>query len=253
MKRCPVSARAIAAVTALALAGCSASAAKATDETITVFAASSLTGTFGQIATAFEKANPGVHVRLNFGASSTLATSIVNGAPADVFASAAVKNMTTVVSAGEAAQPVTFATNSMQIAAAPGNPAHIAAVADLARSGVKVALCEPTVPCGAVAAQVFANAHVTVKAVSLESDVKSTLAKVELGEVDAGVVYVTDVQAAGTKVVGVPIPAAVNATTKYPIAALTHSTHAALAQRFVDFVNSSAGQAVLRAAGFAQP
>lgn len=240
---------------ALAVTGCASSKSSATSgrTTIVVYAASSLTEAFTQIAKDFERANPNIDVKFNFGASSTLATSITNGAPADVFASASTKNMTTVVQAGDATGPVNFVKNVMEIAAAPGNPAHITGVADLAKPSVKVALCEPSVPCGAVALQVFTKANVTVHAVSLEQDVKSTLAKVELGEVDAGVVYVTDVRAAGSKVVGIPIPHSLNASTAYPIAALTHSAHSAAAQKFVAFVTSAAGQAVLQADGFQQP
>ena len=118
---------------------------------------------------------------------------------------------------------------------------------------MKVALCDPAVPCGATAQQVFKNAHVSVRPVSSEPDVKSTLAKVEIKEVDAGMVYVTDVKAAGDKVTGVPIPAAVNATTTYPIAVLKSSANSALAHAWVSYVLSAAGQKVLREAGFSAP
>lgn len=141
----------------------------------------------------------------------------------------------------------------MEIAVPSSNPAKITGVADLARSGVKVALCQPQVPCGSVAAQVFAKAKITVKPVTLEPDVKSTLSKVELNEVDAGVVYVTDVRTAGGKVKGIAIPDAVNASTEYPIAALTRARNAAGARTFVAFVLSEAGRSVLTAEGFEQP
>ena len=238
---------------AVLVAGCSGKSHAARSQSITVYAAASLTEAFTTLAHRFEAAHPGSHVVLNFGASSTLATSIVNGAPADVFASAAPKNMATVVTAGEAAAPRNFVKNSMEIAAARGNPAHIAAVADLARPSVKVALCDPAVPCGAVAATVLRNAHVSVRPVSQEVDVKSTLAKVELGEVDAGVVYVTDVRAAGAEVVGVPIPDAVNASTDYPIAALKNAKNPGLAQAFVSYLSTADALSVLAAAGFAEP
>ncbi|MDT4946083.1 MAG: molybdate transport system substrate-binding protein [Pseudonocardiales bacterium] len=238
---------------AVLVAGCSGKSHAARSQSITVYAAASLTEAFTTLAHRFEAAHPGSHVVLNFGASSTLATSIVNGAPADVFASAAPKNMATVVAAGEAAAPRNFVKNSMEIAAARGNPAHIAAVADLARPSVKVALCDPAVPCGAVAATVLRNAHVSVRPVSQEVDVKSTLAKVELGEVDAGIVYVTDVRAAGAKVVGVPIPDAVNASTDYPIAALKNAKNPGLAQAFVSYLSTADALSVLAAAGFAAP
>ncbi|MFN2517804.1 MAG: molybdate ABC transporter substrate-binding protein [Jatrophihabitantaceae bacterium] len=220
---------------------------------VTVYAAASLKDTFTTLAKQFERAHAGTKVIVNFGPSSELATGITNGAPADVFASASAKNMTTVVSAGEAGPPRTFAKNTMEIATAPGNPAHVASVTDLGKRSVKVALCAPSVPCGALARQIFNNAHLTVRPVSLEADVKATLAKVELGEVDAGVVYVTDVKAAGARVVGVPIPAGINASTSYPIASLTHAKNPALAMAFADYVLSGAGRQVLAAAGFGSP
>ena len=221
--------------------------------TLTVFAASSLTESFDAIGKQFEAAHPGVKVTFNYGASSMLATQINQGAPAAVFASAASKNMSQVASAGNAGSPTTFAVNRMEIAVPASNPAHITGLADLARPGVKVALCQDQVPCGATAAKVFSNAHISVKPVTQEPDVKSTLAKVIVGEVDAGVVYVTDVQAAGSKVAGITIPDAQNATTDYPIAALTHAKNAALAAAFVAYVESAAGKAVLTAAGFGSP
>jgi molybdate transport system substrate-binding protein len=220
---------------------------------IRVFAAASLTEAFGTLGKRFQASHPATTVTLSFGASSTLATQITQGAPADVFASAAPKNMDTVVRAGDASAPVVFAKNSMEIAVPPANPARITAVADLARSGVKVALCQPQVPCGAAAAALFGRAKITVKPVTLEADVKSTLAKVRLGEVDAGVVYVTDVKAAGSDVLGVPITAAVNASTAYPIAALTTAKNPLLAQAFLAYVRSTKGQAVLTQAGFSAP
>ena len=146
----------------------------------------------------------------------------------------------------------TFATNVPEIAVPPSNPAHIATVADLAKPGVKVTLCG-SVPIGALAAQVFTKAGVTVKPVTPEADVKATLTKVERGEVDAGVVYVTDVEVAGSKVTGTPIPAALNGSTKYPIPTRTGSKNAALAQAFVDYVLSADGSAVLTVQGFGKP
>jgi molybdate transport system substrate-binding protein len=221
--------------------------------TITVLAASSLTEAFTTLGKQFEAAYPGTTVKFSFAASSALAEQVTQGAPADVFASASTKNMDQVTSAGDATSPTNFVKNVMEIATPPNNPQHIAAVADLARAGVKVALCQAQVPCGATAAKVFANAKVTVKPVTQEPDVKSVLAKVTTGEVDAGVVYVTDVRSAGTKVTGVPIPDSVNASTEYPIAALTHAPNAAGARAFVAYVLSSAGQQVLRQDGFQTP
>lgn len=221
--------------------------------TITVFAAASLKEAFSTIGGQFEKAHPGTAVRFSFSASSDLSAQLNQGAPADVFASASPKNMSQVVSAGHASGQRDFVRNVMEIAVPPGNPKHIASVADLAKPGVKVALCQPLVPCGAVAAKVFGNAKVTVRPVTLETDVKSTLAKVELNEVDAGIVYVTDVRAAGSKVLGIPIPADVNASTEYPIATVKESKNSATAQAFVAYVLSSAGAKVLSADGFEKP
>ncbi len=218
--------------------------------TVTVFAAASLTEAFTTLGRQFEQAHPGVHVRFDFGPSSGLAEQIVQGAPADVFASASATNMDQVVSAGAAAHPTPFVRNVMEIAVPPGNPAHVTAVGDLARRGVKVAVCQVRVPCGRTAEKVFAHARVTVTPVTEEVDVKSVLSKVELDEVDAGVVYVTDVRAAGAKVTGVPIPTAVNASTTYPIATLTRAPNQAAAQAFVRFVLSPMGLPVLTRDGF---
>jgi molybdate transport system substrate-binding protein len=161
--------------------------------------------------------------------------------------------MQQVVTAGDASNPVNFVKNVMEVAVPPSNPAHVASVDDLAKSSVKVALCQPQVPCGATALKVFKNAKITVKPVTLQPDVKSVLTQVELGNVDAGVVYVTDVHAAGTKVLGVPIPASVEASTEYPIAPISKSGDPAAAKAFVDYVLSPAGQSVLTAAKFEKP
>jgi molybdate transport system substrate-binding protein len=221
--------------------------------TITVLAAASLKEAFTTLGEAFEAAHPGTTVKFSFAASSALAAQINQGAPADVFASASTNNMTQVTDKGGARSPANFASNTMEIAVPPGNPAKIAGLADLARSGVKVALCQTQVPCGATAAKVFANAKLTVRPVTLEADVKSTLTKVELNEVDAGVVYVSDVKSAGPKVRGIVIPAAVNAKTEYPIAALTRAPNAAGAAAFLALVLSADGSAALAADGFAKP
>jgi molybdate transport system substrate-binding protein len=234
-------------------AGAGSSTAASLSGSITVFAASSLTGTFTTLGAQFEAAHPGTTVKFTFGSSGALATQIDQGAPADVFASASPKNMQEVITAKYAASSTTFVKNIAEIAAAPGNPAGITSLADLAKSTVKVALCVATAPCGALAATVLKNAGVTVKPTASEPDVKSTLAVVESKEVDAGIVYVTDVKAAGSKVVGIEIPAAQNATTAYPIAALTHSANAPLAAAFVSFIESPAALTVLTAAGFETP
>jgi molybdate transport system substrate-binding protein len=256
---------AAAAALSLTLAGCGSSDSSSPSSTtggttaaalsggITVFAAASLTGSFTRLGQEFETAHPGTEVTFSFGPSSGLATQITHGAPADVFASASPKNMAQVVTAKAAASPVTFAKNVMEIAVPPSNPGKITKLADLAGRTTKVVLCAAEVPCGVTARTVFANAKITVTPVSNEVDVKSTLSKVELGEADAGVVYVTDVLAAGSKVKGIEIPADVNASTEYPIAPLTASKNAALAQAFTDYVLSPTGQQELSAAGFEKP
>lgn len=220
---------------------------------ITVFAASSLTGAFNQISSDFTKTHPDTKITFQFGSSGDLAAQITQGASADVFASAAPGNMQSVIKAGEADSSTNFVSNTAEIAAAPGNPKKVAALADLAKAGTRVALCVPTAPCGVLAQQILQKANVTVAPAASEPDVKSTLAVIESGEVDAGIVYVTDVKAAGDKVVGVPIPADSNGTTKYPIAALKNSKNANLAKAFVDYVRSPDGQKVLTDAGFLAP
>jgi molybdate transport system substrate-binding protein len=221
---------------------------------ITVFAAASLTGAFTTLGQQFESANPGTKVTFSFGPSSGLATQITQGAPADVFASASSKNMDQVVTAkANAGPPVNFAKNVMEIAVPPTNPGKITQLSDLAKASEKVVLCAAEVPCGATALKVFENAKLTVKPVSNEVDVKSTLSKVQLGEADAGVVYVTDVLAAGDKVKGIEIPADLNASTEYPIATLSASKNAALATAFANFVLSSNGSTELTSAGFEKP
>lgn len=221
--------------------------------TITVFAAASLQASFTSLGEKFEAEHPGTKVAFNFGASSGLATQIGQGAPADVFASASTKTMDLVVTGGDATEPKDFAANTMEIAVPPDNPARVTAIADLARKGVKVALCQADVPCGATAAKVFQDAQITVTPVTEEIDVKAVLSKVTLGEVDAGVVYVTDVRAAGHAVTGIEIPDDVNASTTYPIAALTGSENTATAEAFVAYVLSPDGAAELTAAGFRTP
>jgi molybdate transport system substrate-binding protein len=255
------------AIAGLGLAGCSSSKDPAGSDTvtsasatadpvtgdITVFAAASLQGTFTDIGQQFEGAHKGTKVTFSFGGSSDLATSIDNDAPGDVFASASTKTMATVVAANHAADAVDIAQNVMEIVTPFGNPKKITSVADLAKSDVKVVICKVGVPCGDAATAVFKTANVTVTPVSLEADVKSTLAKVQSDEADAGIVYVTDVKAAGAKVTGVAIPGAQNFTTKYPMAVLKQTKNPVTARAFLDYVKGSAGQSVLSAAGFLRP
>jgi molybdate transport system substrate-binding protein len=256
MQRIPVI---LAALVAVAAAGCSSSSStpstgsSSSTGTITVFAAASLTETFTQIGKQFEAAHKGDTVKFSFGPSSGLATEITSGAPADVFASASPATMDVVVKAGDAASPQNFAKNVMEVAVPPSNPANVTSVTDLAKSSVKVAVCQPQVPCGAVAAEVFKNAAITVKPVTLEADVDSVVTQVETGNVDAGMVYVTNVLSAGSKLKGIAIPAGDNASTLYPIATISSSKRKSEAQAFVNYVLSPAGQQVLTAAGFEKP
>jgi molybdate transport system substrate-binding protein len=221
--------------------------------TIHVFAAASLTEVFTDLGKQFEKDYPGTEVVFQFAASSALATNIDQGDKADVFASASPRNMQSVVDAGNASDPKTFAKNEMEIAVPPDNPGNVASLDDLAKPGVKVALCQPQVPCGKTAQQVFTNAKITVKPVTEQPDVKSTLQQVENDAVDAGVVYVTDAKSAGGKVKGVEISADVNASTAYPIAVIKSSGNKPTAQAWVDLVLSGTGQSALKAAGFLSP
>jgi molybdate transport system substrate-binding protein len=221
---------------------------------LTVFAAASLSAAFTEIGEAFMSEHPDVAVTFNFAASSELVTQIAEGAPADVFASADVSNMATLTDAGmNAAEPVVFATNLAKIIVGPGNPEGITGVEDLANEELIVVQCAPEVPCGRYAAQVFENARVTVTPKSLEENVKAVVTKVTLGEADAGIVYATDVMAAGADAEGVTIPVGVNVVAEYPIAATKNAPNAAGAQAFIDVVLSDQGQAILASYGFLEP
>ena len=221
---------------------------------VTVFAAASLTAAFTEMGNAFMVANPERKVTFNFAASSELVTQIGEGAPADVFASADKANMTKLTDAGNnATEPKIFATNMLEIMVGPGNPKGINGITDLANQNLLVVICAPEVPCGKYAAQIFENAGVTVTPKSLEENVKAVVSKVTLGEADAGIVYRTDVTAAGKKAAGVEIPAAINVTAEYPIAVTKEAANAHGAQAFIDFVNSEQGQKILASYGFLAP
>jgi molybdate transport system substrate-binding protein len=255
---------ALAAAAALSLVGCSSeaspagssvaaasSAAPAITGEIVVFAAASLTESFTRIGKDFEAAHPGARVTFNFAASSALAQQINKGAPADVFASAAPTNMTQVSAAGGiSGQAVTFVRNRLEIAVPQGNPAKITGLADFGKAEHKIALCAEQVPCGAASKKVFEAAGVTAAPDTLEQDVKAVLAKVRLGEVDAALVYRTDVRSATGEVEGIEFPEAAKAVNDYPIAALAKAPNPAGAKAFVDYVLSDKGRAVLGEAGF---
>ncbi|MGA4988085.1 molybdate ABC transporter substrate-binding protein [Nonomuraea bangladeshensis] len=220
---------------------------------VTVFAAASLTGTFTELGKTFEAAHPGTTVRFNFGSSATLAQQIVQGAPAHVFAAASPATMKTVTDASLAASPVTFVRNKLQIAVPKDNPAKVDELKDLTDAKVKLALCAEQVPCGAAAVKALDAAGLKVTPVTLEQDVKATLTKVELGEVDAALVYRTDVIASAGKVTGIEFPEADQAINDYPIATLAKAPAGDLAGQFVDLVLSQQGKDVLTKAGFEAP
>lgn len=264
--RGPLAFAVLAATAAVALAACSGSAegapsgggtssGPALEGTITVFAAASLKTTFTELAERFEDAHPGVTVELTFAGSSDLVTQLVEGAPVDVFASADEKNMATLVDEKlvDASVAVDIATNTLEIVTPADNPAGIEGFADLARSGVKTVICAPQVPCGAATATIEKTTGVDLEPVSEESSVTDVLGKVRSGEADAGLVYVTDVIAAGDDVRGIPFPESADAVNGYPLAPLADSANAEVADAFVDFVAGEVGRDVLDAAGFGAP
>jgi molybdate transport system substrate-binding protein len=253
---------ALVALLGLALAACGGSGSsgqaapssgQAAPQTLTVSAAASLTEVYQQLAQQFQAANPGTTVKFNFGGSDQLAQQVVQGAPADVLATASSKTMQTAVQAGKIqGDPIIYATNKLQIAVAPDNPEQIAQLADLDKPGVTSVVCAPAVPCGAAAVAAEKAANVTLKPVSEEQDVKGVLTRVETGNADGGLVYVTDVKSAQGKVAGVDFPQATarGVTQSYPIGVVTGSPNAQLAQSWVSFVTGPEGKAALQQAGF---
>jgi len=239
-------------VLALGLLGGAAHAGDATK--LHVFAAASLTEAFKAVGAEFTRAHPGVDVEFNFAGSPTLVQQIQQGAPADVFASADEPNMEKLVGGGQVTvAPRVFARNRLAIIVAPGNPKQVTGLKDLTRSGLVVLLCGPTVPAGRYAREAFAKAGVTPPETSQELDVKAVVTKVTLGEADAGVVYTTDVRAAGEKAAGVAIPPDLNVEARYPIAVVKEANAPTEAGWFVDFVLSPAGRQVLERFGFTGP
>ena len=220
-----------------------------------VFAAASLTEAFTQLGKDFESAHPNVKVTFSFAASSALAQQVNDGAPADVFVSADESNMKKVTDAGNAADAKTIARNRLAIVVGTGNPKHITGLADLAKSGVVFVLCAPEVPCGKFGAAALAKANVAAKPASLEENVKAVVSKVTLGEADAGIVYVTDVKAAGDKAQGVDIDIAGDPSLEavYPIAITKQDANAGAARAWIDFVLSAKGQSTLASFGFLAP
>jgi molybdate transport system substrate-binding protein len=249
-------------VAVLLLAGCGddESAASSRDVTdggrhrsVTVLAAASLTDAFTELAAEFEAAEPGISVELSFGSSSSLREQILGGAPADVFASANRSNMAAVVDAGLARDPEVFATNQLQLAVPSDNPGDVDGLEDLADPDLLIGLCAEEVPCGEFGRQVLAAAGVTPSIDTNAPDVRALLTQLESGDLDAGIVYETDVLASGDAVVGIDIPAADNVVAAYPIAALTDAGDMDAAQAFVAFVRSARGQPILTSFGFGSP
>lgn len=261
---------AVAALTALALAGCAepngpanenagtdaptstASPTASLSGQITVDAAASLNEVFPRLAGAFEAEHPGTRVRFSFGGSSALAAQIVAGAPVDVFAAASTKTMQTVQDAKlTAADPVVIARNQLEIAVPKGNPGKVTGLRDFADARRTIVVCAKEVPCGAAAQQVFDLARITAKPDSYEQDVTSVLTKVQSDDADAGLVYVTDVRAAGDGVEGIPFDESSQAITDYPIAPITGSSNAALATAWTRYVAQH--EDALQDAGFLPP
>jgi len=231
-----------------------ASAAGVSAQELNVFAAASLTSAFRALGAAFESGHPQSKVSFNFAGSPTLVRQILEGAPADVFASADEANMQRLVQERALADaPITFARNLLQIVVAKGNPEGIAGLTDLARPDLVVVLCAETVPAGRYAREAFQKAGVAPPAGSRELDVKAVVSKVRLGEADAGIVYVTDVHAAGGAVEGVELPESHNVVARYPIATLAGAAHPAAARDFIAFVRSATGSKILTEHGFLPP
>lgn len=266
--------RAVAVMTvaaALSLAGCAAGSSADTTASpgagttttspapeltgeLTVFAAASLSSAFDELATQFAQLHPGLEVApISYDGSSVLATQLLGGAAVDVFASADEKNMAKVTDAGLASGATAFATNTLEIAVAPGNPEKISSLQSLTAPGLTVVLCAAEVPCGSAAQKLLSTAGVALTPASEEQNVTAVLTKVRSGEADAGLVYRTDVTAAGDAVTGVEIDGADAATNVYPIVALAGAPNPEAARAFVAFVLSADGQKVLKSFGFGAP
>jgi molybdate transport system substrate-binding protein len=221
---------------------------------ITVSAAASLTDVFPVIARAFQKRYPGTSITFNFAGSSTLVNQAIAGAPVDVLATASESTMWKAVNAGVASRPWIYAKNAMAIAMPADNPASISSLTDLTRPGVLVGVCDIAVPCGAAASELLRINDLSLTPVTRELDVRALLAKVEAGDLDAGIVYVTDIRWAGSRVSSVSIPMRRNVETRYPISTVGQTDNPTLAQAFVNYVRfSESAQGILRAYGFARP
>ncbi|MGY2001394.1 molybdate ABC transporter substrate-binding protein [Blastococcus sp. SYSU DS1024] len=221
--------------------------------TLTVYAAASLVDVFDRLEAEYRERHPGVEVDIGYLSSAGAAAAIRQGAPIDVFASADERQMQVVVDAGLAEEPQVFAANVLTLAVPEGNPAGVTGSADLAREDLAVALCAPEVPCGAAAERLLAAVGVTPRPDTYEEDARATLQKVELGEVDAALVYVTDAAARHHAVDAIEVPEAGAAVNRYPVSVLADARNPAAARDFVDLVLSAEGREVLRDAGFRTP
>lgn len=245
---------AAATLAACAPAGAASSAASPADTSaavtgdVTVFAAASLQGVFTTLGDRLTAEHPGLHVTFSFGSSGTLTQQLLAGAPADVYASADTATMAHAASV--VGTPTVFARNSLVVVVPKGNPGGVTGLADFARPALRIALCDPSAPCGAAARTVFAKAGITPAPDTLGQDVKATLAYVTSDEVDAALVYRTDAIAAGGAVQTIPVSQAASVVNDYPIAVVGGTRNPAAARAFVDEVRSPAGQQVLAAAGF---
>lgn len=237
-----------AVLSACVLAGCSGTpAATGEPKRVVVFAASSLVDSFELLSERFEQANPGTEVVVSFGGSTGLVQQLLQGAPADVLATADSETMA--LAASVAAEPVAFATNSLQLVVPLANPAEVRSIADLARPELAIALCAPEVPCGAAAQRLLEAAGVVAMPDTLEQHVRAVLTRVELGEADAGLVYRTDALGSErVEVIELPVAAAIGNT--YQLAAVDGST---AGTPFIDYVLSAEGQSILEEAGFGRP
>lgn len=242
--------RILLAASALVAAGCAGDARTQ----IVVSAAASLTDVFADMESAFEGANPGIDVVMNLAGSSLLAEQIIDGAPIDVFAPADPEQMDRVAAEVPiAGAPAFFASNGLQVATPADNPGDVDALDDLSNSALLVGLCDPSVPCGMLAREALAEAGLEASVDSNEPNVRSLLTKITEGELDAGIVYVTDVLASGGRVRGIAMPLGVDVRAQYPIAAVAHGPNPGDADLFVEFVLSAEGQAILAEHGFEAP
>lgn len=236
-----------AVVVSLTIAGCG---AEDDQDSLLVLAASSLTDAFDAMETAFEAANPGVDVEISVAGSSSIGVQIEQGAPADVVALADTVPMDALAEAGLVENPSRFATNSMVLAVPSENPGDVVGLEALSDSALLIGVCAPQVPCGRYAQEVLDAAGVDASLDTEEPDVRSLAGKIASGELDAGLVYATDVGSMPDRLVAIPLPDGVDVRADYPIAIVSDTGDRDSAGHFIDFVRSTAGQAILADAGF---